>query len=521
MSLFGSVSMRPPRKNKFDLSHERKMSLKMGPLYPIMVQPVMPSDSFKVRSEVFMRLAPMLAPVMHRVNVFTHYFFVPNRIVWDEWEDFITGGKDGTLAPVAPYFNINDSTKLNMGIKSLSDYMGLPVLDPAVEVTDEQKVSVLPYRAYHQIYNDYFIDQNVMTPLDFAKTSGDQSSQMAALMALNTRAWEKDYFTSALPWAQRGPEVTVEGQINYKDEAQMISANGEPYVFGVDDTIKGITNIAGGIGTNPAQDPAFGIDNIEDLGITINDLRRSTRLQEWLEKNARGGARYVEQLLSHFGVVSDDARLQRAEYLGGGKSPIAISEVLQTGPTVVDGGEPHANIPPSAQGNMAGHGIAASGINGFNKKFKEHGYVIGLMSVLPKTAYQQGIPRHLQRFDKLEYPWPEFANLGEQEVISKELYYDPAVGTATNENTFGYQSRYAEEKYTPSSVHGDMRENLDYWHMGRKFTSRPGLNSSFIKANPTKRIFNVEDNDEDELYCQLYNSISAVRPLPYHGTPRL
>lgn len=219
----------------------------------------------------------------------------------------------------------------------------------------------------------------------------------------------------------------------------------------------------------------------------------------------------MEQILSHFGVVLGDYRAARPVYLGGGMSPIVVSEVLSTYTNTTD------QIP---QGNMSGHGISVGNQNGFKQGFNEHGFIIGIMSVLPKTAYQQGINRLWTRATKLDYYWPEFAHLGEQEVKNHEVYYDPA-DTVNNDKVFGYQSRYAEYKYQPSSVHGNFKDNMSFWTMGRIFESRPGLNQSFVESDPTTRVFAVTDPSEHHLYCQLYNAVSALRPMPYFGTPRL
>lgn len=517
MSIFSKIRSKRPPKNKFNLSHERKFSFQMGKLTPILVQDVVPGDKFRVNSEIFLRMAPMLAPIMHRVNVFTHYFFVPNRLVWDEWEDFITGGREGTSEPVAPVISAgNTNLATRMGVGSLWDYMGLPVMNSAAPVN--HYVSALPFRAYQLIYNEYYRDQNLMEELNISKASGNITapSQLQLLTQLRTRAWEKDYFTSALPWAQRGGDVSLpfESEINYKDNSEVISSlTGNPTF---NNNQLGVTSAQ--LGSLRANDGTLGndgypvrIENIEDItsgSVTINELRRSVRLQEWLEKNARGGARYVEQILSHFGVRSSDARLQRPEYLGGGKQPVQISEVLST----------FQEATGNPQGNMSGHGVAVGGKNGFKRFFEEHGYVIGLMSVLPKTAYQQGIPRHFSRSDRFDYYWPEFAQIGEQEIKNKELYLDVA-SEENSDATFGYQSRYAEYKYAPSTVHGEMRDSLAFWHMGRIFNTAPALNSSFVSADPTTRIFAVED--QEHMYCQLYNKVDAIRPMPYFGTPTL
>lgn len=519
MKLFNAINIKRPKKSKFDLTHERKFSMEMGKLVPILCEDVVPGDVFRVQTESLIRFAPLLAPMMHRVDVWFHYFFVPNRILWNEWEDFITGGPDGTLNPIAPYYTITESSKSAFVAGSLADYLGVPTTDGATVAAPGINISALPFRAYAQIYNDYFVDQNVGTKRNFPKTGGSDFPTNGE-WDLATRAWEKDYFTSALPWAQRGPEVLMpfEGQVQYRDEANIFDSSGSVDPSGAISAVPvGSADGASGIQAAGLAGINLGIDNIESIsgtGTTINDLRRASRLQEWYEKNARGGARYIEQILSHFGEWVPDARLQRAEYLGGGKQAVSVSEVLSNFQFSGDA----EGLP---QGHMAGHGISVGGGNGFKRKFNEHGWVIGIMSVLPRTAYQQGLPRKFTRTDKFEYAWPEFAQIGEQEVLNKELYLDWQDGTnAVNEQTFGYQMRYSEYKYAPSTVHGDFKTSLAYWHMGRIFSARPSLNESFVTADPTKRIFAVE-TEPNHLYVQLLNRVDAVRPLPYYGNPKL
>ncbi len=238
---------------------------------------------------------------------------------------------------------------------------------------------------------------------------------------------------------------------------------------------------------------------------TIIDLRNAFKLQEWLEKNARGGSRYIESIKSHFDVNSSDGRLQRPQYLGGGKSPVAISEVLQTSAAAAQ---------PTPQGNMAGHGIAVGANNSFSYRSEEHGYIIGIMSILPRTTYQQGIPKHFLKFDKFDYYWPEFAHIGEQPIINKELYYS---GTSEDDAVFGYTPRYAEYKFMNSSVHGTFRSSLDFWHMGRIFASRPSLNNSFVESDPTNRVFAVLSGEK--VYAHVFHRIKASRKMPFFGNP--
>lgn len=506
--LFEKIRISRPKRNKFDLSAEKKLSFNMGKLIPIFLQEILPGDSFRVNSEIFIRMAPMIAPVMHRVNVFTHYFFVPNRLVWDEWEDFITGGREGTSTPSVPNFNASDvAATATPG--SLLDFLGVPTLP---SVSNEVAFSALPFRAYSLIWDEYYRDQNLLASIDVSKASGNipAGAELTKITALRDRAWEKDYFTSALPWAQRGPEVTMpsDAQVTYKTPTIVTSPTpvtpSNPVV---------VTSPSGNDAFIDGGTGSMIVDNIEsvEMQVTINELRRSIKLQEWLEKNARGGARYIEQILSHFGVISSDARLQRPEYLGGGKQPIVISEVTSSA-MATDG------VDTLPQGNMAGHGVSFGKTNGFKKTFEEHGFVIGMMSVLPRTSYQQGVPKYLSRFDKLDYYWPEFAHLGEQEILNKEIFYN-GVG-ADPEAVWGYQSRYAEYKYGCSMVHGDFKDTLDFWHMGRIFGSLPSLSNEFVTADPTERIFAVED-DVFHLYAQIFNKVDALRPMPYFGTPTI
>ncbi|QCQ85147.1 major capsid protein [Blackfly microvirus SF02] len=509
MKLFDSVGSRRPRKNKFDLSHEKKFTCEMGTLVPIMVQEVLPGDSFRARSEILLRFAPLLAPTMHRFDVFTHFFYVPNRITWVDWQDAITGGRDGTLAPVSPTMFITDVTKAAIAGKgTLGDYFGLPLFPNPI--TKSQGVCCLPFRAYQLIYDEFFRDQNLTDPVGCSKLSGDMTpvaGEIAKMCTLRKRAWEKDYFTSALPWTQRGGQVMLPTTINYKPTSTIVRTDGTPMVGGDHLQSDAITPANLELTTSAK---AARIENIASMQTTINDLRQAVRMQEWLEKNARGGARYVEQILSHFGVMVPDSRLQRPEYLGGGRAPVSVSEVLSNFQISTD----PAGLP---QGNMAGHGISVSHQNGFSKTFVEHGFVIGLMSILPRTAYQQGVPRYLKRGDRFTYAWPEFANLGEQEILNSELYAD---GTAADDATFGYQSRYAEYKYQPSTVHGEFKDTLDFWHDGRKFAARPVLNEGFVMSSPDPRIFAVP-GASNHMYVQCYNKVDALRPLPYYGTPML
>jgi hypothetical protein len=311
--LFNNVQFYKPKKNKFDLSHEKKMSFKMGYLTPFMVQEVLPGDSFRVKTEMMMRLQPMLAPIFHRVRVKTDYFFVPNRLVWDNWQKFITGGDKGTDAPVHPRITLYQGASDNTSKGTLWDYMGLPVIDTTV-LPDPISVNALPFRAYQLIYNEYFRDQNLIDPIAFSKGDGEQVADYTALLTMRKRAWEKDYFTSCLPWAQKqGNTVTAPADVVYSSMSEVRNTAGTIPADAPLTSTSGNLQAGSGVGAR--------IENIDDIGININDLRVSVRLQEWFERQARAGSRYIETILSNWGVLSSDARLQRPEYLGGSINP--------------------------------------------------------------------------------------------------------------------------------------------------------------------------------------------------------
>jgi hypothetical protein len=509
-NIFNSIQLKKPKKNFFDLTHDVKLSTNMGQLTPILTLEVVPGDSIELGCESIIRFAPLTAPVMHRMDVTMHYFFVPNRILWDNWEKFITNNGPNGTGPeiVAPYFNnsqyiYTEPAYVNANVGKFLDYMGVPPCPVGGTTT---RINALPFAAYQSVYNEYYRDQNLVAPVNYKLVDGNNTTVEADVLRLATlrnRAWEHDYFTASLPFAQKGAAVdiplgAVNGDANIYSNVgntTLSGSAGDPVMIG--DTATGLTDLW-------AQ-----TDGLTVEPTTINDLRRAYRLQEWLEKNARGGTRYIESILSHFGVKSSDARLQRPEYITGVKTPVVISEVLNTSGT-------EGELP---QGNMAGHGIAVSSGKSGNYYVEEHGYIIGIMSIMPKTAYQQGIPRTFLKLDPLDYFWPSFANIGEQEVQTQELY----AYTANKEDTFGYVPRYAEYKYMPSRVAGDFRTSLDYWHLGRIFGSEPTLSQEFIECTPedTERIFAVTDPDAQKLYCHVLNKIKAVRPMPKYGTPTI
>lgn len=475
----------------------------MGELVPIGLTEVLPGDTIQQATNALIRCSPLLAPVMHPVRVQIHHWYVPHRLVWEDWEDFITGGPTNTDASVFPTIAMPASVGAAVG--SLADYLGVPT------GVANLPVSALPFRAYAAIWNEWYRDQDLQTELVIDETSGPDTTTNTALQNAD---WEKDYFTSARPWEQKGPSISLplgttapvnrvsaapNGWIAYRPGLNTHPTDGTvtTEAFGLPGGLKGI-----GRSTEPLTfDPRGSL--VTDLSgasaITINALREAMALQRYSEARARYGSRYTEYL-AYLGVRSSDARLQRPEYLGGGKQTIQFSEVLQT----AEGTNP--------VGELRGHGIAAMRSNRYRKFFEEHGYVITVLSVRPKTIYAQGLFRHWNRRTKEDYWQRELQHIGQQEVLNKEVY----AAHASPDGIFGFQDRYDEYRRSESLVSGEFRTTaLDYWHMARLFSSSPALNASFVSSVPTKRIFAA--TSEDGLYITCKHSIQARRMVAQSG----
>jgi hypothetical protein len=477
------------KRSKFSLSNYKLLSADMGELVPIGLTEVLPGDTIQQATSALVRVSPLLSPVMHPVHVRIHHWFVPHRIIWDRWEDFITGGPDGFDDSEFPTITMPSGGGAAVG--SLADYLGVPTGVNSLEV------SALPFRAYGLIWNEWYRDQDLQTKLNVSLESGNDTSTNTALQNC---AWEKDYFTSARPWTQKGPEVTLplgtSAPISYGN-----NLNNQVTVNDINGVPRGLSTDANGLfvntGLSTVGDFPLYADLTDASAASVNSLREAFAIQRYEEARARYGSRYTEYL-RYLGVRSSDARLQRPEYLGGGKQTIQFSEVLQTGVTT-DGDD------QEGVGNLKGHGIAALRSNRYRRFFEEHGYIITVMSVKPKTIYSQGLPRTWNRRTKEDFFQKELQHIGQQEVLNKELY----ASHSSPDGVFGYQDRYDEYRRTESTIAGEFRTTLDYWHYARIFGSQPALNGDFIKAVPTKRVNAVQS--EDVLWIMANHSIQARR----------
>lgn len=479
----------------------------MGQIIPVMHDEVIPGDYFTIGSELVIRMQPMIAPVLHEISATMHYFFVPYRLLMDDFEEFITGGLTNEYETVPPTWSPVDNAKY-----SLWDYFGFPV---GVSALGAEPLA-FPLRAYNMIYNEYYRDENLIEEVDL----DDED--------IKYRAWSKDYFTSALLEQQRGTApalpLTGYGTAIWEDNisvpvslsVQENSGSGVVYSSYRDgqpilnkpnqESLKMRMTASGSINKNALNGNL--IDMSEVGTFDVNDLRLAFQVQKWQERNNRAGIRYTEFLRSHFGVFPRDDRLDRPEYIGGARSPIVISEVLQTSSTADQ---------PTPQGTLAGHGLTA-GRNFIGKYHaKEFGIIVGLLMITPKATYQQGINKQWLRRHRYDFAFPEFVNLSEEPILQAEIFATSV--SAENNTVFGFQGRFDEMRYKPNMVCAGMRSQLEYWHLGRKFSSAPALDREFIECKPSKRIFAVKN--EPGFIVNYANIIRAARPIPVLAQPGL
>ncbi len=543
--LFSQIPRAQISRSVFDRSHGWKSTFDSGYLVPFLVDEVLPGDSYKVKFNFLARLSTPVVPTMDNLFVDTFYFFVPYRLLWKHWEQF--NGQQDYPGASTDYLVPQTSAPAEGGfpVGSLEDYFGLPTGVKGI------KANELAARAYALIWNEWFRDENLQNPINlssYAEIStasglddvGLGDAGFIGSHKLLRRGKRHDYFTSALPWPQKGPgvELPLNGNANIIRDGNKAFALGDAdntYSVGFSydgsrgqlsrslgpQDVAGTNKFAQGTGsdlTAPLLGYAGGL--VADLSsvtaATINSLRQAFQLQKLYERDARGGTRYTEILRSHFGVVSPDSRLQRPEYLGGSESPVIINPVVQNSATGSTGAE-------TPQGNLAAYGLASStsARHGFTKSFVEHGIIIGLLNVRADLTYQQGIPRMFSRRTRFDFYWPVLAHLGEQAILNKEIY---AQGTSADDDVFGYQERYAEYRYFPSMITGKLRstdpQSLDVWHLSQKFDSLPTLSAQFIQDNPpVSRILAVQD--EPQFIIDSYIEMKCARPMPVYGVPGL
>lgn len=492
------------KRGKFSLSYTKLLSCDMGELVPIGWHEALPGDTIQQSTAALVRCAPLLSPVMHPVEVRFHHWFVPNRLLWTNFQNFITGGPDGLDATVHPTITLP-----SVAVGSLADYLGVPITASSIVV------SALPFRAYASIFNENYRDQDLVALAALSLGDGTDATTSTALKNI---AWEKDSYTSARPWEQKGPSITL--PLGSRADVKGIGFTGSNANFehsiAVRETDGSTPTYANTRVTSSSPNPSVYVQGGADIAsplpdvwadltgvsaITVNALREALALQRYEEARARFGSRYTEYLL-YLGVKSSDARLQRPEYLGGGRQTIQFSEVLATAETgaTVD------------VGDMKGHGIATMKSNRYRRYFEEHGIVMTMMSVRPKTMYMQGLARPWNRRTKEDYWQKELQHIGQDNILNKEIY----AAHATPDGTFGWQDRYDEYRKQESNVAGEFRTTtLNYWHLARDFSADPALNGTFVTSTPTKRVFAAPS--ADCLYVMAKHSIQARRLVAQTG----
>lgn len=470
-----------------NLSHPVKLSADMGMLIPIGLVEALPADVIDHSTSCLIRTQPLIAPVMHEVDCKIHHWFVPTRTIWKDFPDFITGGPLGTDNTVAPYIDMPAVGGAAIG--SLADYLGVPT------GVANLRVSALPFRAYAKIFNEYYRDQDLQTELVISDGNGADTTTSTALQY---GCWEKDYFTSARPSPQKGPAVTVPLVSGNVPVQSSTSATNNQSVY-----LSATANpkIVRFLSTTGDQ---LEVDLSDVEGIDLEDLRYAAAIQRYQENLSRYGSRFVERIMAAFGVRPRSLELDLPQYIGGGQQKISISEVLAT-----------TNNEDTAVGDLYGHGITAMRSNRYRYPCYEHGYIISLLCIRPRTNYIQGLNKLWSRETKEDYYQPELAYLGQQPILNKEIY---AAHSQPN-NTFGFQDAYDPYRFIEGRVAGEFRDTLDFWHMARKFASEPALNADFVKSNPTDRIYAVPA--ADQLYVMAKHRIKAKRRVIKVAKPQL
>lgn len=538
-------------RSRFSRDSSVKLSFNVGDVIPFYIDEVLPGDTFSIKTSKVVRMQTLLTPMMDNLYLDTYYFYVPNRLVWEHWRQFNGENTESAWIPETEY-SIPQVTAPNGGwsIGSIADYFGIPTGVPNLSV------SALPFRAYALIMNEWFRDENLLDPLLIptgdATTAGTNGNNYVSDCAKGGMPFKAakyhDYFTSCLPSPQKGPEVSIPVALagNYPVMALNETVNPLPsYGMQLYGNTRGNSQSPRGVFSRnvvsqytelnvtntSASDPIGEIDGDDSPWVsapsnlwamvsgsaqsaTINELRTAFQIQKMYERDARGGTRYIEILKSHFGVTSPDARLQRPEYLGGNRIPININQVVQNSAT--DGSTP--------QGNTAAFSLTTDNHGDFSKSFVEHGFLIGLMVARYDHTYQQGIERFWSRKQRFDYYWPVFANIGEQAVLNKEIY---ATGTDQDEEVFGYQEAWADYRYKPSRVAGEMRssapQSLDVWHLADDYIQAPALSASWIcedKSN-VDRVLAVSSSVSNQLFADIFVQNTTTRPMPVYSIPGL